>query len=138
MRLPGVSGAVVGIDLDVAIGQVAGPDGGLARADADIDADFNGKADQYRWFHTAGSRWALDTNEDGQIDGWKTISAEEVTADRDIPPLANSAMDGYAVSTADFAGQGPWRLAVCDRIASRIGSISGTCRARSTMSAALR
>ena len=47
----------------------------------DIDADFNGKADQYRWFHTAGSRWGLDRNEDGIIDSWRTISAEEVTAE---------------------------------------------------------
>ena len=43
----------------------------------DIDANFNGKADQYRWFHTGGSRWGLDSNEDGKIDAWKTISAEE-------------------------------------------------------------
>jgi hypothetical protein len=30
----------------------------------DIDSNFNGKADQYRWFHTAGSRWGLDPKED--------------------------------------------------------------------------
>lgn len=47
----------------------------------DIDADFNGKADQYRWLGTAGTRWALDTNEDGKIERWKAISAEEVTAE---------------------------------------------------------
>lgn len=47
----------------------------------DIDADFNGRADQYRWFHTGGSRWGLDTDEDKVIDVWKTISAEEVTAE---------------------------------------------------------
>jgi len=47
----------------------------------DIDSDFNGKADQYRWFHTAGSRWAVDKNEDGKVDAWKAISAEEVTAE---------------------------------------------------------
>ena len=47
----------------------------------DIDSDFNGKADQYRWFHTAGSRWGIDENEDGKIDSWKVISAEEVTAE---------------------------------------------------------
>jgi tetratricopeptide (TPR) repeat protein len=47
----------------------------------DIDANFNGKADQYRWLNTAGGRWALDANEDGQIDSWKSISAEEVTAE---------------------------------------------------------
>ena len=47
----------------------------------DIDSNFNGKADQYRWFHTGGSRWGLDPNEDGVIDSWKSISAEEVTAE---------------------------------------------------------
>jgi thiol-disulfide isomerase/thioredoxin len=47
----------------------------------DIDADFDGKADQYRWFHTAGSRWAVDKDQDGRIDSWKAISAEEVTAE---------------------------------------------------------
>jgi thiol-disulfide isomerase/thioredoxin len=43
----------------------------------DADTNFNGKAEQYRWFHTGGSRWALDNNEDGKIDSWKNISAEE-------------------------------------------------------------
>ncbi|HOM15739.1 MAG TPA: redoxin domain-containing protein [Thermoguttaceae bacterium] len=47
----------------------------------DIDVNYNGKADQYRWFHTAGTRWGLDLNEDGQIDVWKTISPEEVSAE---------------------------------------------------------
>ena len=30
----------------------------------DIDSDFNGKADQYRWLNTAGMRWGLDKDED--------------------------------------------------------------------------
>jgi thiol-disulfide isomerase/thioredoxin len=47
----------------------------------DIDADFNGKADQYRWLGTSGIRWGLDENEDGQIDRWRMISAEEVTSE---------------------------------------------------------
>ncbi len=47
----------------------------------DIDSDFNGKADQYRWLGTAGTRWGLDDNENGVIDRWKMISAEEVTAE---------------------------------------------------------
>ena len=45
----------------------------------DGDVNFNGKADQYRWFHTAGSRWAIDSNEDGKPDSWKSISAEEAS-----------------------------------------------------------
>jgi thiol-disulfide isomerase/thioredoxin len=44
----------------------------------DIDANFNGKADQYRWMHTGGTRWGLDTNEDGSIDTWRAISLQEV------------------------------------------------------------
>ena len=47
----------------------------------DIDANFNGKADQYRWLGTAGIRWGLDRDEDGSVDTWKMISAEEVTAE---------------------------------------------------------
>ncbi len=45
----------------------------------DIDSDFNGAADQYRWLGTAGTRWGIDKNEDGKIEQWKVISAEEVT-----------------------------------------------------------
>lgn len=44
----------------------------------DVDANFNGKADQYRWFNTAGTRWGVDTNEDGRIELWRAISAHEV------------------------------------------------------------
>jgi thiol-disulfide isomerase/thioredoxin len=47
----------------------------------DIDGDFNGTPDQHRWFHTAGTRWGLDEDEDRRIDTWKVISAEEVTAE---------------------------------------------------------
>lgn len=47
----------------------------------DLDTDFNGLADQYRWLGTAGTRWGLDENEDGQVDRWQQISAEEVTAE---------------------------------------------------------
>ncbi len=37
----------------------------------DVDANHNGKADQYRWFHTAGSRWGMDENEDGKGSGFR-------------------------------------------------------------------
>jgi thiol-disulfide isomerase/thioredoxin len=47
----------------------------------DIDDDFNGKADQYRWMGTAGIRWGLDKDEDGAIDRWSAISAEEVSSE---------------------------------------------------------
>jgi hypothetical protein len=44
----------------------------------DIDSNFNNHADQYRWFNTAGTRWAIDKNEDGKIDYWNVISPHEV------------------------------------------------------------
>jgi thiol-disulfide isomerase/thioredoxin len=47
----------------------------------DIDGDSNGKADQFRWLNTAGGRWGIDEDEDGKIDIWKAISAEEVSAE---------------------------------------------------------
>jgi len=47
----------------------------------DIDANHDGKADQYRWLNTGGTRWGIDTDQDGRIDQWKIISAEEVTAE---------------------------------------------------------
>jgi len=47
----------------------------------DIDADFDKRADQFRWFHTEGSRWGVDETADGKIDRWKRISPEEVSAE---------------------------------------------------------
>ena len=47
----------------------------------DVDEDFDGKADQYRWLGTNGIRWGIDENENGEIDRWQQISAEEVTAE---------------------------------------------------------
>lgn len=45
----------------------------------DIDANFNNKVDGSRWMNLAGTRWGIDKDEDGVIDEWKMISAEEVT-----------------------------------------------------------
>src|SRR4051794_20687737 len=33
----------------------------------DIDSDYNGKADQYRWMNTGGTRWGIDKDEDGKV-----------------------------------------------------------------------
>jgi thiol-disulfide isomerase/thioredoxin len=61
----------------------------------DFDSNNNGKADQYRWLNSAGTRWGLDPNEDGVIDSWKTISAEEVSAEI-VAALATKDYDQYA------------------------------------------
>lgn len=43
----------------------------------EIDSNFNEKVDQFRWLGTAGMKWGIDRDEDGRIDSWKMISAEE-------------------------------------------------------------
>jgi hypothetical protein len=45
----------------------------------EMDTDHNGKPDQYRWLNAGGMKWGIDENEDGKIDAWKMISAEEVS-----------------------------------------------------------
>jgi thiol-disulfide isomerase/thioredoxin len=47
----------------------------------DIDTNFNGRPDEFHFYHSAGSRWGKDANEDGKVDEWKSISAEEATAE---------------------------------------------------------
>ncbi|HYV36659.1 MAG TPA: thioredoxin-like domain-containing protein [Gemmataceae bacterium] len=58
----------------------------------EIDSNYNDKPDQYRWLNSGGSKWGIDANEDGKIDSWKMISAEE------------AAQEAYvAVATRDYA-----------------------------------
>ena len=47
----------------------------------DIDSNEDKKTDAYRWLGTAGTRWGLDPDQDGIIDSWKLISAEEVASE---------------------------------------------------------
>ena len=45
----------------------------------EIDTDFDSEPNEYRWMGSAGTRWGVDRNQDGTIDQWKVISAEEVS-----------------------------------------------------------
>ena len=45
----------------------------------DIDSDYDGRADQFRWLGAAGIRWGVDEDANGTIDYWKVISAQEVS-----------------------------------------------------------
>ena len=47
----------------------------------DIDSNHNAKADQARWLGASGSRWGVDEDENGTLDAWKSLSAEESTAE---------------------------------------------------------
>jgi hypothetical protein len=44
----------------------------------DVDSNFDERLDQYRWVGASGTRWGVDTNQDGEIDRWKVISPEEI------------------------------------------------------------
>ena len=48
----------------------------------DIDSNEDRKTDAYRWLGTGGTRWGLDRDQNGTIDSWKLISAEEVAYER--------------------------------------------------------
>jgi len=61
----------------------------------DIDSNFNGKADQYRWFHTGGSRWGLNPKENGTVETWKEISPEEVASEV-VAALATSDAERFS------------------------------------------
>jgi len=50
------------------------------------------------------------------LDAAERVLAEAVTADRDIPPVTNAAMDGYAVRGDDLMGE-PVRLRVIGEVA---------------------
>jgi molybdopterin molybdotransferase len=50
------------------------------------------------------------------------ISASDTVSTISLPAFDNSAMDGYAVRTKDFAGSGPWRIPVSGRIPAGNGS----------------
>ena len=39
----------------------------------EIDTNFNGKTDQYRWLNAGGMKWGIDVDEDGKIETWKMI-----------------------------------------------------------------
>jgi thiol-disulfide isomerase/thioredoxin len=45
----------------------------------DVDRNENRTIDESRWLNMGGSRWGVDADEDGTIDSWKMISAEEAT-----------------------------------------------------------
>lgn len=45
----------------------------------DVDTNGNNKIDQSRWLNLGGTRWGICSKEDGKIDSWKAISAEEVS-----------------------------------------------------------
>ena len=61
----------------------------------DIDSNSDGKANEFRWFNTAGTRWGVDRTGNGKIDHWKVVSAQEATAEI-VAALATRDADRFA------------------------------------------
>lgn len=77
----------------------------------------------------AAARPMAETENVDTIQAIGRVLAAPVVSSIDVPPLDNSAMDGYAVSCADFSNGVPLRLSVSQRIpAGKVGEplISGT------------
>ena len=78
----------------------------------DIDSDHDTKVDQSRWLNSGGGRWGIDTDGNGTLDAWKTLSAEEATAeivaalrDRDAAAFARLLPSKADLQAAGFEGQ---------------------------------
>lgn len=69
----------------------------------EVDTNFNGKADLYRWLNAGGTKIGIDENEDTKIDTWQVISPEEVS--QEILK---------AVATKDFSRLKPLLLTEAD------------------------
>jgi thiol-disulfide isomerase/thioredoxin/TolA-binding protein len=85
----------------------------------DIDSNFNGKADEYRWFHTAGGRWGHDSDENGKIDRWKMISAEELAEE---VVVALSKRDVERFSRLQITGRELGKLGLAKKTAQQLAS----------------
>lgn len=91
----------------------------------DSDSDFNKKVDQSRWLNTGGTRWGIDTNEDGKVDRWKQISVEEVAelvfhafVQRDA-----ALMETLMINETDLKTLG-FQTAIADQIRESVSDVS--------------
>lgn len=77
----------------------------------DIDTDADNEVNESRWLNTAGTRWGIDQDQDGRIDLWKRISAEEASREA---IRAMAAGDADALSTLLVTGADLQLLGVSD------------------------
>lgn len=99
----------------------------------DRDTNNNNKVNESRWLNTAGTRWGVDSNEDGRIDEWKMISAEEASQlavesmiAGDVKTLETLLIDQGDVKTLGIADEvGKELLDSVSNAASKVRAITG-------------
>ena len=99
----------------------------------DIDTNKNNKIDQSRWVNTGGTRWGVDRNEDGKIDQWLVISADEAAFEAVSGLVANDPARTAAVlmTSADAKTVG-LNAAVAKKLAGETDNVAN--RIRSVLS----
>lgn len=74
----------------------------------DIDSDKNEKPDQHRWMNWGGVRWGIDKDEDGKIEKWRMLSAQEAArvAVEAIITGDLQALDSVLINSEDIKAAG--------------------------------
>lgn len=92
----------------------------------EVDSNSNGKIDQYRWLGAAGSKVGLDIDEDGKIDTWATISAEELSQELLAAIIAKDQkrLQALMITQADLDALGLPK-AEADRIKTKVAGAAG-------------
>ena len=88
----------------------------------EVDTNGDGRADGYRWFNTAGTRWGVDENRDAKIDRWKRLSAEEATREA-VAALATA--DVARMQAVLFDARDAKALGMSDDLAAQVLARSG-------------
>lgn len=72
----------------------------------DIDSDKNEKPDQHRWMNWGGMKWGIDENEDGKVDEWRVLSAQEAARTAVSAMIAGDvrSLSSVLVNQKDLAG----------------------------------
>jgi thiol-disulfide isomerase/thioredoxin len=88
----------------------------------EIDTNGNNKVDQYRWLGSAGSKWGMDADEDGKIDTWLAISAEELSQELLAAVVKKDAkrLEALMITQADLNTLGLPQAEV-NRITAKVG-----------------
>ncbi|MGV2338206.1 MAG UNVERIFIED_CONTAM: hypothetical protein LVR18_30415 [Planctomycetaceae bacterium] len=70
----------------------------------DHKARRNIRPDQFRWMNWGGTRWGVDANEDGRIESWKMISAQEAarSPSKPLSPVTSPLSNPSSSPTATF------------------------------------
>ncbi len=91
----------------------------------DIDSNYDGEANEFRWFNTAGTRWGIDRTGNGKIDTWKAISPEELSAEV-VAALAQRDADRFAPLTLKAAELAELGLgeAMAEQLGERISNLA--------------